>query len=486
MSTNKIPVISTTKLEKIKECNASENKPKLKVNAGSLTRWLLLNDAISDWFHNDAPDETVIKKAENEHFNYFDPLQKRILSDMFDRFRTLYPKKKANIQTEYLSNTVFKNINGEEHGIGAYSQYEITDKGKTDNIKLKTGDPEISLIDRAIITSEKLDNETYYAASIRDMDLIEIEDLENYEDKIDEYFDIYEDFVNNPEKTKPGQQCVSLCNQQAACGEFPIIEGDSVNTAYRGIKITKKYLTAMDKCDRRAAWGSEYSIPKDNEEPFERNFGSIFHDYAQQMLVGNKNRHGKDEIKKFSLLIEKEEEEIQKKLIEKYQELLKKLEKYENLEIKKSEYPLGFTIFTEGVVVNKNMTFKNDGKVVTTFLGKTDLSGDLDGTPIVIELKTGKREEREELLEAQLYGLGASKQSGKDKVIVLHIYLNDKKDEPVFRNLEESEFNDIERKFQSIAEKVASWHPSDALSPNYSLGDWCKFCDFQETCAEFR
>ena len=66
------------------------------------------------------------------------------------------------------------------------------------------------------------------------------------------------------------------------------------------------------------------------------------------------------------------------------------------------------------------------------------------------------------------------------------LYLNDKKDEPVFRNLEESEFNDIERKFKSIAEKVASWHPSDAISTNYYFGNWCKFCDFQATCSEFR
>ena len=97
MGSNKIPIISTTKLEKVKNCNASNAKPEPRVNSGTLTRWGILNDAIGDWLNNDAPEETAIKKAENEHFVNFDDLQKRILSDMFSDFRVLYPKRKAEI-----------------------------------------------------------------------------------------------------------------------------------------------------------------------------------------------------------------------------------------------------------------------------------------------------------------------------------------------------------------------------------------------------
>ena len=68
MSSNKIPIISTTKLEKVKNCNASNAKPEPRVNSGTLTRWGILNDAIGDWLNNDAPEETAVKKAENEHF----------------------------------------------------------------------------------------------------------------------------------------------------------------------------------------------------------------------------------------------------------------------------------------------------------------------------------------------------------------------------------------------------------------------------------
>ena len=78
MNGNKIPIISTTKLEKVKNCNASNAKPEPRVNSGTLTRWGILNDAIGDWLNNDAPEETAVKKAENEHFVNFDDLQKRI------------------------------------------------------------------------------------------------------------------------------------------------------------------------------------------------------------------------------------------------------------------------------------------------------------------------------------------------------------------------------------------------------------------------
>ena len=78
MGSNKIPIISTTKLEKVKNCNASNAKPEPRVNSGTLTRWGILNDAIGDWLNNDAPEETAVKKAENEHFVNFDDLQKRI------------------------------------------------------------------------------------------------------------------------------------------------------------------------------------------------------------------------------------------------------------------------------------------------------------------------------------------------------------------------------------------------------------------------
>ena len=59
-------------------------------------------------------------------------------------------------------------------------------------------------------------------------------------------------------------------------------------------------------------------------------------------------------------------------------------------------------------------------------MGKADLVGRVDGVPLIIELKT-RPEIPEDLLESQLYALGASKLLKVDEVIVLHIYSLDDK-----------------------------------------------------------
>ena len=94
-----------------------------------------------------------------------------------------------------------------------------------------------------------------------------------------------------------------------------------------------------------------------------------------------------------------------------------------------------------------------------------------------------------DLTEAELYAFGVWKlfaEKEKKDVTVLHIYLNEAKDEPVERIFGEEEFKTIEKKFHSYAEKIASWDPLDALSVNHSQGNCCDYCEFKQTCAEFR
>ena len=54
------------------------------------------------------------------------------------------------------------------------------------------------------------------------------------------------------------------------------------------------------------------------------------------------------------------------------------------------------------------------------------------------------------------------------------------------RRFESSELESVKKKFIEIAKKPASWLPFDALSAKYTLGDWCQFCEFKNSCAEYR
>ncbi len=155
---------STNQIKKISQCHSSFGK-RTRLASPKLDRWKDLNNAIIDWQNNDALDETSIKVAEENNFQFYDTIQKKILSDLFLRFRTIYPKRNSKFNHEYLVKQAVKEIDGEEYGLTTHFAYEFEDENHYEYIKLKTAhDPEPELIDRAIITKFKNDNEEFYTA----------------------------------------------------------------------------------------------------------------------------------------------------------------------------------------------------------------------------------------------------------------------------------------------------------------------------------
>jgi hypothetical protein len=145
---------------------------------------------------------------------------------------------------------------------------------------------------------------------------------------------------------------------------------------------------------------------------------------------------------------------------------------------------LGFTCIVDGKGLRDGKIV--DQKVATIYTGKSDLAGRLGDTPIIIELKT-RPETPEDSLEAQLYALGASQlMKSESEIVVLHIYVSDNKAAVKERRFGLSELESAKAKFEDISKKPASWIPFDALSPNYNVGEWCEFCEFKNTCIEFR
>lgn len=201
------------------------------------------------------------------------------------------------------------------------------------------------------------------------------------------------------------------------------------------------------------------------------------------MLVNNQNFLDVKNIDLFNDLTTDEETTLRENLFKKYSELITKLKEYKNLKITDSEYQLGFTCIVDGVSTKDGEVIEK--KVATIFMGKADLVGRADGVPIIVELKT-RPEIPEDLLEAQLYALGASLILRTEEVIVLHVYsLNDQTFNKE-RRFELSELDSVKKKFIEISKKPASWLPFDALSTRYTIGDWCQYCEFKTTCSEYR
>ena len=206
------------------------------------------------------------------------------------------------------------------------------------------------------------------------------------------------------------------------------------------------------------------------------------------MLVNNNNIFGSDEPKRLEALLENEEEKLKTQILKKYKELIEELDKNisdkDNLEIKLAEYGLGFTITEDGIVANKNMSLR-DGKVAVMFMGQADLVGRYDNKPLIIELKTG-RESQNDLTEAELYALGAKLLLNEDEVTVFHIYTNQDGGKLKPRVFGKDDYDTIIQKFQNKAQRIAKWNPADAMSPKFTVGDWCSNCDYQTTCPEYR
>ena len=211
---------STNQIRKISQCHSSLGK-KTRLASPKLDRWKDLNRAIVDWINNDALEEMSIKVAEDNNFQFYDPIQRKILSDLFARFRAIYPKKNFSFNHEYLVKEVVKEIKGEEYAITTHFAFEFEDKEQFEYVRLKTAhDPEPELIDRAIITKLKSDNENFYTAAIELDDLIEIDLLDNPDDVIEEYFNTLEEYLIERKKRNPGKQC-DYCDQASRCGQFP-------------------------------------------------------------------------------------------------------------------------------------------------------------------------------------------------------------------------------------------------------------------------
>ena len=91
---------TSSKLINISQCHSSYGKNN-QLAKPKLDRWKDLNNAIIDWMNNDAIEETSVRIAEQNNFQFYDKIQKAILSDLFTRFRTIYPKRDVEFNHDF-------------------------------------------------------------------------------------------------------------------------------------------------------------------------------------------------------------------------------------------------------------------------------------------------------------------------------------------------------------------------------------------------
>ena len=103
-----IKFYKTYDLKKISECHQSIGPKTLTPNS-RLDRWSGVHNAISDWLLNEANDDVAVKVAE-ENFQFYDPLQRKIMSELFERFRSLVPKPLPQVNIDFYRQEIIKEI----------------------------------------------------------------------------------------------------------------------------------------------------------------------------------------------------------------------------------------------------------------------------------------------------------------------------------------------------------------------------------------
>mgnify|MGYP005686846859 FL=1 len=255
-----IKFYKTYDVKKISQCHESIGPKTLTPNS-RLDRWSGINNAISDWLINDADDEVAIKVAE-ENFQFYDPLQRKIMSDLFERFRTLVPKPLPQVNIDFFRQEVIKEIDGEQKGMYTSFQYQLQDEDNSEYIKLKAGVSDLEDIDRAIVADTKLDGETFLTAQLIKYDFDEIKEPSNSKEIIENYFQIIREFEENRKKATPGLHCY-MCDRPSRCGQYPVVDGQEPKSNFRGILISKSNLLNLETCERWTSWRAQYAIPKD-------------------------------------------------------------------------------------------------------------------------------------------------------------------------------------------------------------------------------
>ena len=294
----------TYDVKKISECHQSIGPKTLTPNS-RLDRWSGIHNAISDWMINDADDEVAVKVAE-ENFQYYDPLQRKIMSELFARFRALVPKPLPQVNIDFFRQEVSKDIDGEQKGMYTSFQYQFQDEDNTEYIKLKAGVSDVEDIDKAIVAETKLEGETFLTAQLINDDFDEIKEPENSKEIIENYFETIREFENNRKQATPGLHCY-MCSRPSRCGQYPVVDGQEPKSNFRGILISKSNLMNLGTCERWTSWRAQYAIPKDiDKDSFEAELGQKFHTYSQRMLEKNEDIFGKKEIERLKEMIGKE------------------------------------------------------------------------------------------------------------------------------------------------------------------------------------
>ena len=453
----------------------------------NLQRWKVTRDLIVGWYGDDRPDSEAVPDLVEAQAGWLDPVQRHVVEQLFAGWRAMFPKDpRTVVDLEPGSVSVYDHDRRVELKVA--STFAITrPDGTTERIRLKTGRSPTGPDDAAVLHTGSDPGVDHLDALVALGVAEEIPSPEDPERRLEEVLELA---IRDRRRVavRPGLWCFG-CDSAARCVQYPVLDEGRVFWDTRAVTVSKTALGWVDVCHRRVAWDRVHQVPGDERDEIEPRHGLStglrFHDVAASAILSDD-----PEAVVESAMREAEPSEASE-LRRLWDNHLTLWRADGGLQARTVEYPAGLTLLVPGVHLDSRGR-RSTRPVAVTLIGVLDVTGrEPDGTPMVVEHRTGSAGDHGHL-EAELYAVSAAaavrRATGEwpERVSVHLHHLRPERPTCERRLFDRPAVDDALRLLRETASQVAAWDPDDALHPDHQVGPWCGGCRHRRTCENFR
>lgn len=454
--------------------------------AWQLERWKVVRDLIVAWYGDTRSDDESIPEIVESQTAWMDPVQRSVVERLFAGWRAMYPKDPAvAIDLDPPAVSVVDDDAGVELRVSPTIGLEYAD-GTVEHVRLRTGRFGTGPDDAAVADRGSDATVVCVDAMVAHGTAEEISVPDDADERIAQLVDLARRDTRVP--LNPGIHCFG-CESASRCGQYPVVGEGRVFVSTRSIVVSKSQLAWLNTCERRVAWDRVYAVPTERDGDTELRSGLSaglrFHELAAAALVSDDPDRILDDTCR---TVDPSEAAELRRLWANHVDVWSREDRPE---IRSTELPAGVTMLVPGVHVDSRGR-ETTQPVAITLIGILDATGrESDGTPMVVEHRTGRSGDHADL-EPELYALSAAETIRRHTGVRperLAIHLHHLRPEPAVcerRVFDESDLEAASERLRQAAHVVASWHPHDSLSPGFTVGPWCDGCHHRSVCENHR
>ncbi|MGF1666214.1 MAG: PD-(D/E)XK nuclease family protein [Acidimicrobiia bacterium] len=466
-------------------CPVSGLEP-TRAPAWQLERWKVVRDLIVGWYGDPRPDTESVPDLIAERAGWLDPVQRLFVERLFAGWRAMFPKEPGVVvDMDPPTSSVFDHDRAVELKVAATFGFTRPD-GSVERVRLKTGRHPSGRDDAAVIHAALTDDggDVVYLDALVGVGVAdEIVAPPEADRRLTELVELAA--RNRRVARVAGPQCFS-CSSAPRCGQYPPTGRVYVST--RSLTVSKTQLGWLATCRRRVAWDRLHQLRIEEDADIELSrglaMGNLFHQTAAAAILSD---DPEGVVVDACATVAPSEAAELRRLWENHCSLWGS----DRLEARATEYSAGLTVMAPGPQYDARGR-KSVQPVAITMIGVLDVTGrESDGTPMVVEHRTGSAPDHGHL-ELDLYAVSVAeavkRRSGEwPAKLAVHLHLlgpsqpECRRTEFDHARLQES-FAGLER----AAAEIARWDPHNSLDPGFSVGQWCGGCRHRPLCEQFR